>query len=470
MLALVLAASLAAAPAPRAASSSETVVHIPRLDALQGVTAFLSRAGQNAALMRPVVWYAELHPFLSLDLGQPDTLTSAGIDPAGPLTVSLRHTGRISCTHLTDPKAFQQKAAEMLTSAGSKAVVKPTTSGGVTTVSVPRESGGRAGYSLKGSEACAFASTSGGFTDDGQGQVLLKEASRLVGKAPKADARLAQLPGVLYVLVPGRGMVVGVDGSGSELKLEGTASGLPLPPFQASGTSPYGAMKPEGLLFSRARVAPAGVSQAVGSVRASIQQVCPTCPAAEVSAVARAVAERLTGNVLMVVDSVRSRPNLRTNEGRFFASRQAFAAEVTDAAAMKSALAPLAKLPGAKALEDGYALEVKGGTVHVRQKGKHLVVGNDEAVAQSLLGALPSEGGKQPHAVDFTVDPKRLARGLNQVSLMDVVSNEQLAGIFAVGLEMGPLLANSERITGWLDSTSGGAHRFSTTWTLPAAP
>jgi hypothetical protein len=170
------------------------------------------------------------------------------------------------------------------------------------------------------------------------------------------------------------------------------------------------------------------------------------------------------------VDSVRSRPNLRTNEGRFFASRQAFAAEVTDAAAMKSALAPLAKLPGAKALEDGYALEVKGGTVHVRQKGKHLVVGNDEAVAQSLLGALPSEGGKQPHAVDFTVDPKRLARGLNQVSLMDVVSNEQLAGIFAVGLEMGPLLANSERITGWLDSTSGGAHRFSTTWTLPAAP
>ncbi|MGZ3459845.1 MAG: hypothetical protein ACXU86_15220, partial [Archangium sp.] len=104
MLSLVLAASLAAAPAPRAATASETIVHIPRPDALQGVTAFLARAGQHAALMRPAVWYAEFHPFLSLDLGQPATLTSAGIDPTGPLTVSLRSNGRISCTHLTDAK------------------------------------------------------------------------------------------------------------------------------------------------------------------------------------------------------------------------------------------------------------------------------------------------------------------------------------------------------------------------------
>ena len=358
----------------------------------------------------------------------------------------------------------------MLESAGSKAEVKPTTSGGVTTVSVPRESGGQAGYALKGQEACAFATTGGGFVDDGQGAVMLKEASRLVGKAPKPDARLGQLPGSVYVLMPERGMVVGVDGSGSELRLEGTATELPLPPFQAAGTSPYGAMKPEGMLVSRARVAPSGVAQAVGGVRASIQQVCPACPSAQVSAVARAVAERLTGNVLMVVDSVRSRPNLRTPEGRFFAPRQALAAEVTDAAAMKAALAPLAKFPGARTLEDGYALNVQGGSVFVRLKGRHLVLGNDEAVAQSLVTGLPQEGAKLPHAVDFTMDPKRLSRGLNQVSLMDVVSQQELAAIFAVGLELGPLLANSERISGWLDSTSGGAHRFSSTWTLPASP
>ncbi|WP_309890463.1 hypothetical protein [Archangium sp.] len=474
MLSFVLAATLAAAPAPRAATSADTVVHIPRLDALQGVSAFLGRAGQNAALMRPAVWYAELHPFFSLDPSQPDTLSALGIDPTGPITLSLRGGGRVSCTRLTDAKAFQQKAAGMLATLGSTTKeVKPTTSGGVTSVNLPRESGGRVGYALKGQEACAFSSTGGGFVDDGQGQVLLKESVRLVGRAPKADAKLGQLPGVLYVQVPGRGMVVGLDGTGSELRLEGTATKLPLPAFQASGASPYGAMKPEGLLFSRARVAPVGVSQAVGGVRANIQRVCPTCPADQVSSVARAVAERLTGNVLVVVDSVKSRPNLRTTEGRFFAPRQALAAEVTDAAAMKAALAPLAKLPGARALEDGYALDVKGGTVFVRLKGKHVVVGNDEEVARSitsLVGALPAEGAKSPHAVDFTVDPKRLARGLKQVSLMDVVSEQQLAAMFAVGLELGPLLANSEQITGWLDSATGGAHRFSALWTLPATP
>ncbi|MCY1074687.1 hypothetical protein [Archangium lansingense] len=469
MLSLVLAASLAAAPAPRAATSSGTVVHIPRLDALQGVTAFLDRAGQYAALLRPVVWFAELHPFLSLDPSQPDSLKSLGIDPTGPLTVSLRSNGRISCTRLTDPKLFQEKAAAVLISGSGKTEAKPTILNGVTRVLIPRESGGHAGYALKGQEACAFTTPSGGFVDDGQGAAMQKETSRLVGSPPKPDARLAQLPGAIYVLMPGRGMVVGMDGSATELRLEGTATQLPLPPFQTTGTSPYGTMKPEGMLFSRARVAPAGVSQAVASVRALIQQACPACPPAEVSSVSRAVAERLTGNVLVAVDSVKSRPSLRTPEGRFFAMRQAVAAEVMDAAAMKTALAPVAKFPGARALEDGYALDVKGGTLFVRLKGKQLVVGNDEAVVQALQTALPQGGAKLPHAVDFTVDPKRLASGLNQVSLMDVVSDQQLAGLFTVGLELGPLLARSERISGWLDSTSGG-HRFSTLWTLPAAP
>ena len=34
-----------------------------------------------------------------------------------------------------------------------------------------------------------------------------------------------------------------------------------------------------------------------------------------------------------------------------------------------------------------------------------------------------------PGAVDFTVDPKRLSSALSQVSLMDVMSEQQLAGL-----------------------------------------
>jgi hypothetical protein len=55
------------------------------------------------------------------------------------------------------------------------------------------------------------------------------------------------------------------------------------------------------------------------------------------------------------------------------------------------------------------------------------------------------------------------------VSLSDVLADEQLAALFAVSSELGPLLEQSERITGWMDSAPGGAHRFSFTWTLPAA-
>ena len=44
---------------------------------------------------------------------------------------------------------------------------------------------------------------------------------------------------------------------------------------------------------------------------------------------------------------------------------------------------------------------------------------------------------------------------------------EFAAGKILASSEGGPLLSNSERISGWLDSASGGAHRFSVTWTLP---
>ena len=100
---------------------------------------------------------------------------------------------------------------------------------------------------------------------------------------------------------------------------------------------------------------------------------------------------------------------------------------------------------------------MKGGTVFVRLKGQQLVVGNDDAVVQGLLAAMPEKGAKLPRAAEFTVDPKQVARGLSQVSLLDIMSDQQLAGLFALSAELGPLLSNSERITGWLDSASGGA-------------
>ncbi len=458
MLSLVLATTLAAAPAPRAAASATTVVHLPRLDKLSGLHAFMSRAGTHAALMRPSSWAPEFHPFLPLDPMNPETLTPVGVDPAGAATISFIRRGKLSCMRLTDPKIFQSQAGEALAAEGQ---VKTTTTRGVATASVSRSSGGRVGYALKGKEVCSFAT----LYDDND---ALNDAVKLVARAPKPDARLGKLAGVAFILQGPA--VVGLDGTAAELRAEGTATRLPLPPFQTAGPSPYGAMTLDGLLFSRAQVAPSGLTQAVGSVRWSIQQVCAACPPEQIEAVTQAVTKQLTGHMAVFVDSVQVKGSLRTSEGRFFAPRQAVLAEVKDAEKVKEALAPLSQFPGAQALEDGYKLVLKGGSVFVRQKGKHLVVGTDEAAVTRLREALPDKGAKLPHAVDFTLDPKKVARGLAQVSITDIMSSQQLAGLFAASAEVGPLLSNSERITGWLDSAPGGAHRFSLSWTLPPAP
>ncbi|QSQ20125.1 hypothetical protein JY651_33305 [Pyxidicoccus parkwayensis] len=457
---LVLAATLAAAPAPRSAASALTVVHVPRLDAMTGLSAFLQRAGTYSAVLRPNAWRAELHPFLVIDPTKPETLSAVGLDPAGPATVSLREDGRVSCLRVTDVKLFQTKAAEAISAAGGEEP-KPTVSKGVTTVSVKREAGGAMGYALKGQDVCAY-----GATDSG-GPALLKEAVKLVGKAPAPDARLGKVTGVAFIA--SGGTVVGLDGTGNVLNVEGTALKLPLPPFQSKATSPYGAMKPGGMLFSRVAVSPAGVSQAVGSLSATIQSVCAACPEKQVQAMTDTVAKQLTGNMLVNMDNVQVRGSLRLPDVRFFAVRQALAAEVTDAAAVKNALAPMGSFPGAKTLADGWSLPLKGGSVFVRLKGNQLVLGNDEAVTQATVAALPETGAKLERAADFSVDPKKLARGLGQVSLSDVLADQQLAALFAVSSELGPLLEQSERITGWMDSAPGGAHRFSLTWTLPAA-
>ncbi|MCY1044261.1 hypothetical protein OV208_23280 [Corallococcus sp. bb12-1] len=460
MLALALAATLAAAPAPapRVAASTVTVLHVPRFDQLQGLTAFMTRAGASSQMLNPTSWQGELHPFLILDPTRPDSLDALGIDATGPLSVSIRQDGRLSCTRVKDPKAFQDASANVLARNGD---VKAGTVKGVTTLRAPTGLGGYAGYVIKGQEACAFVSADAD-------EALRKEATKLVTKAPAADARMGAVPGVLYVAT--QQGVVGLDGTANGLKVEGTATKLPLPPFQSQGTSPYGAMAPTGLLFSRAQVAPTGVAQATGSMRSVARTVCPDCDEAQVKGVTDALAKQLTGNMLFAVDSVQVKGSLRKPEVRFFAAKQALAAEVLDAAAVKAALAPLTQLPGAKVLEDGYMLEAKGGRIYVRLKGKHLVVGNDSTVTQTVMTSLPEKGAPLGRAVEFTLDPKKLARGLSQVSLMDVMGDETLAAFFGASTELGPLLAKSERITGWLDSAPNGSHRFSVNWTLPEKP
>ncbi|HET9451492.1 MAG TPA: hypothetical protein VFO83_11440, partial [Aggregicoccus sp.] len=326
----------------------------------------------------------------------------------------------------------------------------------------------RVGYVLQGSEACAFASPE-------DGRALLKEATRLVRRAPGADPRLARLPGALFLLRGGeKAGAVGLEGDAQGLRVQGMGESLPLPPLAAAGARPYApAPAQPGLLQARAQVARAGLAEVVTALRFQVEAACPACPRGALGKVADQVAAQLTGHVLLRVSEVRTRGGLRTPAARLFAPRQALAAQVKDAAAVRKALAPLARLPGASALPDGHALAVPGGTLAVRLVGQHLVVGNDDAVLQGLtqsLAAAPAAPARQ-HGVELTLDPRLVARALAGVSLLDVVASPDLAGLFAVGAELGPLLRASEPVQGWLDGGTGGAaHRFGLTWRLPAAP
>ena len=471
LLPLVATALLGAAatPTPRAAQGAHTVVHAPSLDRLGGVAAFLTRAGALAPLLRPEAWTGDFHPFLPVDPFDAKSLRAAGIDPAGAATTSLLQEGRIACTRLADAAAYQRSAEAQL-----RVPLERKRTGALTTFTLAGAGPVRVGYVQQGKEACAFASPE-------DARALLKEATRLVRRAPTADARLARLPGALFLLRNGpRGGVVGLEGDAQGLVLEGASASLPLPAFAAAGTSPYRSMLAAAgpaLLEARAAVSRTALPAVVDGLRAQVERACPECPRGALGAVAEAVGPQLTGWMQVRVAEVRSRGSLRTPAARLFAPRQALAAQVKSAAAVRAALAPLARLPGASALPDGHALAVPGGTLLLRLVGNQLVVGNDAAVVDGLVRELDPTTPVTPVAPQavsgalFQLDPQRVAAGLAQVSLLDVVGSPELAGLFAVGAELGPLLRRSEPALGWVRGGAGGKpHRFGLTWRLTPSP
>ncbi|MBF5045114.1 hypothetical protein FGE12_22115 [Aggregicoccus sp. 17bor-14] len=474
LLALLAAAPspapAAPTPTPRAAAGAQTVVHAPRLDRLGGVAAFLTRAGALAPLLRPEAWTGDFHPFLPVDPFQPESLRASGIDPAGAATTSLRAEGRITCTRLSDAALFRRAAEAAL-----HAPLTLRRTGALSTLTL-ETTGLQAGYALQGAEACAFA----GPTPEGTKR-LLAEAKRLVRASPRPDARLAKLPGALFVLRTGEQEgAVGLEGDAQSLQLQGQSRALPLPPFASAGASPYPAPAagPQ-LLQARAHVLKGALPAVVTALRLQVQEACPECPRAALTSVADAVAARLTGQVLVQVAEVRTRGALRSPAARLFAPRQALAAEITDAAAVRAALAPLAKLPGASALPDGWAVALPAGTLQLRvvegAGGRHLVVGTDAAVSEALVRQLSAApAGAAPaaaaHGVELALDPRLVARALAQVSLMDVVGSRELAALFAAGAELGPLLRGSEPALGWVDGGGSAPHRFALRWRLAGAP
>lgn len=444
---LVLISLLAA---PHAPTEAELVTWVPRLDAVSALLPFFDAAGSRAVLLRPESWKDDVHPLISVDVTRAEALELVGIDPAGSLTRSRLFDGAtVTCVKVKDVDAYRKACDARLARMGE---VFEKVEGGVSLYG-SRDALGRTlvAYALQGKDSCAIS---------GHGRSVepqLASLARTVTRAPTGPGWgvAAKVPGPLQFIGPTGSTTGGVGLSTKDLSLsvDSKLKGAPFAQFQGAGPSPLGAFSAPGMAVVRGRVAKA-------QVPALVDQVVRQLPGAAVlGPLAKGVAPYVTGNTALLVGHVKVTTGLRTKEARLFALKSALLVEVSDAAAVSELLRSL----------DPKALVFREGTLTITLEGSTLVLANDAEVRGRAVAALARASGKQAHGVEFEIDPRLVAKGLQQVPLLEAVQAPELAGLVAAGTELGPLLLASERVSGWLDSSAGAQHTGKLVWQLDPA-
>lgn len=435
--------------APRAPADAEVVAYVPKLSDAAQLNPFFTAAGSRSVLLRPDAWRSDAHPLLDVDVTSKDSLALSGIDAGGSLTSSRLGDTSIACVTVRDVDTYRKAADARLARLGE---VFEKVEGGVS-VYASRDPLGRvlAAYVLHGRESCAI--TGHGRSVEPQ----FPQLSKIVTKTATGPGvtMAAKVPGVVQVIAPSGNQhgVLALNAKNLTLTVDGKSKGLPLAQLAGAGASPLGAFNASGMAIFRARVAKA-------QVPSMVEQAVRQFPgAATLLPLAREAAPYFTGNAAVLLSHAKVTSGLRTREARFFALRGALLAEVSDVPAVAAMLEKL----------DPKALAFREGTLFVTLEGSLLVVSNDAEVRTRAVAALASAAGKQAHGLEFEIDPRLVARGLQQVPLLEAVQAPELAGLVAVGTELGPLLLASEKVWGFLDSPAAGMHAGRIVWQLDAA-
>lgn len=459
----VLFAALAAGP--RAPADAEWAAYAPKAFALGSLSPFLTRAGERSVLLRPSSWREDFHPLLSIDLTRPDELARAGIDLNGSATVSSKDDFTFTCVQLADVEKYEQRCLTRIATLGKHF---RELKDGVIRVGA-RDTLDRvlAGYVLRGKESCAIR---------GRGRSVdqkFDEAAKLLGKnAGGLPYKLADGLGGAAVLVSKQGVVT-LKGGELLLASDGRSKGVPTTGLLGAGPSPFALAAPEGLGWVKLRGDRARLDGATDAVVRTLMQVCFACEKAMLDQVVKGMLPQLAGNGFAYAREVQVRGSLKSMSGRFFALRHVLLADVLDEKAAREALAPIGKVVGVKPLPsgEGYLVSMKEGELRFGVRGRFLYIANDErALDAALRGAARGEGN-QAHGLELRLDPRKLARALAQIPLLDALGSQELTGLVLVAGEVGPLLLGSERIWGWLDPTGPESARGHLEWTLlPAEP
>lgn len=456
MLSILLMISLSTVP--RVHPSAEVAVYVPSLRQLEQVTPFLRQAGMYAVALRTEGFRDTMHPVLNVDLTRLDEVEAAGIDPARGVTVSFPPNARVSCVALRHPKRYQAAVEGRLKTVGQ---LWRGREAGARLLAATLDGKWLQGSVLRPNEACTvrFSRPSG--------EALLREVARMLARPASARAfeRTKTPNAVAFVKGPfGNWAIEGAPGALTASTGEVRPSIVAL---NGPGKSPYALWAPDGLLRVRARLKKEPLLKQLPLVLRELGAVCPGLSEKAVGELGQSVSRHLTGNVALWVSRVQVETALRTPSGRFFAAKLLFLAELSSPPEASSALSALAQFPQARAVADNrYEVTCEKGTLWVGIFGPHLFVANEGKTLEEGLASLPARPDTQKHSLEFAGHLPLWARGLSQIPLFEALGQPELAGLFAVGTELGPLMSKSETLSGHLQALPSGRQAASVRWQL----
>lgn len=451
---LLMAACVAAAP--KGLADAELITWAPKAGEVSTLLPFFTRAGQGSVMVSPASWRESVHPVLEFDVTRPESIAAVGIAVNEGLSLSVRGPISVGCHGVADGPVFEAACRKRLERFGT---VFKADAEGVTTLGA-RDGLNRvqAAVLIKGKEACAVAA-SGQTVEKLLPDVLKQLGKPLSGPHLKAAA---ELPATQYFLFPERPAAANAPFKGwatlalsskaDTLTVDAKSKGAPVSQLQGAGTSPFAALAVPGVATLKLRLSK-------DQLPGLFDQLFPSFPGGRtLTPAAKELAPHLTGNVAVVFSRVKVTSGLRSPVARFFAARMVVLAEASDPKAAQALVDAI----------DPKALAFKEGTLSAGLAGSVVMLSNDGDAKDAVVAALVTSAGSQKHGAELDVDPKALAKALAAVPLLEIVQSPELSGVLIAATELGPLLQLTNRVRGWLDSTSATTQRAQLTWTLDA--
>jgi hypothetical protein len=463
---MALATSLwVGAVSPVAPSNAEMVVVSPKAKSLGDLRTFLEAASAYAPVLAPGPLGRELGSALSLDVFDLEAWKSAGLDPEGGFSFVSTHDTVVLVLPVHDPKAVLTRAKTSLASFGQVAPGK-LKGGDLLVATQPSKSNTpnvTAAVGVKNNRVALLL--------DGNNLSLI-QASLDARNVPGFE-HTQGLAGGLYALGYGpqsTWLAVGFTPSAKSLDLDGRMGG-PTPLAASVAQDPFANLSPPAQFSGHLVLSSWSLGQAKGfalrGLDQAVHQVCTDCGDTGLSA----LLNEFSGPVALVASGILPERSHGASElDRFFMLPQAEAAQTKSEATSQAKLK--AVIDGLKAHHadadvmtlstpgEHYRLRLGGGRAMLFGRvGDIVYAASDEHARDTLLGALPSSGGKPEHAGAARLDGPLIARSLSGLSLLDAARSAELAALVAAAVEAGPLL-NTIGQTNFIMDPDGKAVRI----------